>query len=127
MFRTTRHQGDSGVAAALAYYTSKGHSVSIPFGDAQRYDLIVDRDGELQRVQCKTTTRRKPSGSFEVQLATNGGNMSGAGKKKLIDPEEVDFVFILDGDNTMWEFPSVEASGKASMVLWDARRHRVVV
>ena len=29
--------------------------MSIPFGDDCRYDLVVDRDGKLERVQCKYT------------------------------------------------------------------------
>ena len=31
----------------------------IPFGDNQRYDLVVEREGNFVRVQCKTGRVRK--------------------------------------------------------------------
>jgi hypothetical protein len=37
----------------LAALLGAGHAVAVPFGVA-RYDLIVDMDGSLLRVQCKT-------------------------------------------------------------------------
>ncbi|WP_425600931.1 group I intron-associated PD-(D/E)XK endonuclease [Haloterrigena alkaliphila] len=36
-----------------------GYSVSIPFGDNDRYDLVVDDGGILYRVQCKTAWSNK--------------------------------------------------------------------
>lgn len=34
--------------------TDAGLDVSVPFGENCRYDLVIDRDGKLTRVQCKT-------------------------------------------------------------------------
>jgi hypothetical protein len=31
-----------------------GYGVLLPFGENTRYDLVIERDGELRRVQCKT-------------------------------------------------------------------------
>ena len=36
-----------------------GHSVSVPFGDNDKYDLIVDNGRELYRIQCKTAWENK--------------------------------------------------------------------
>jgi len=36
-----------------------GHSVSVPFGDNDKYDLIVDNSRELYRIQCKTAWENK--------------------------------------------------------------------
>lgn len=38
----------------LSYIIKKGYSVSIPFGDKDRYDQIWDIEGRLFRVQVKT-------------------------------------------------------------------------
>lgn len=32
----------------------RGYDLSVPFGDNVKYDLIIDDDGVLFRVQCKT-------------------------------------------------------------------------
>ena len=36
------------------YFTQKGYNVSVPLGEDCRYDLIVDIEGILIRVQVKT-------------------------------------------------------------------------
>ena len=40
------HQGNFGLGAAIAYYTSQCIPISIPLNDTQGYDLVID-DGEL--------------------------------------------------------------------------------
>ena len=39
----------------LTYITELGYSISIPFGDKDRYDQIWDAHGKLLRVQIKTS------------------------------------------------------------------------
>lgn len=46
--------GDETEVIILQELTTAGYSVSIPFGDNDPYDLVVDDDGDLYRVQCKT-------------------------------------------------------------------------
>lgn len=46
--------GETSEAVILAALIKRGWSVSIPFGNNQRYDMIVDSGGRLSRVQCKT-------------------------------------------------------------------------
>lgn len=41
-------------AVVVAELLKRGVSISIPFGDIQRYDLIMDCNGELYRLQVKT-------------------------------------------------------------------------
>lgn len=46
--------GDETEARAITELIAAEYSVSIPFGDNDKYDLIIDDDGELYRIQCKT-------------------------------------------------------------------------
>jgi PD-(D/E)XK endonuclease len=39
----------------------------VPFGTNQRYDLVLDLDGELVRVQCKTGRLRDGTVRFSTQ------------------------------------------------------------
>ena len=41
-------------AAILGELVRRGYQVLIPFGTNQRYDLVLDMDGEFVRAQCKT-------------------------------------------------------------------------
>ena len=46
--------GENSEAQILAQFLKHGKVVLTPFGDNQRYDLVVDEGGNFIRVQCKT-------------------------------------------------------------------------
>ena len=46
-------------AAILSELVRRGYRVLVPFGTNQRYDLVIDIDGDFVRVQCKTGRLRK--------------------------------------------------------------------
>lgn len=98
-------QGNIGLGAAIAYYTSKGLSISLPLNDTQKYDLIVDEDGKLSRVSVKTTRQIIKSGKFIVQLRNTGGS-SGKSKSRNFENTSCDKLFILTKEGTMYEIPS---------------------
>lgn len=90
----SKKQGDAGVGAAIGYFTSHGYCVNIPLTDSQEYDLVVDINGVLLKVQVKTSTQLSPSGNYMAQLSVKGGNKSGSSVKKF-DGTAVDYLFIL--------------------------------
>ncbi|ELZ06868.1 MULTISPECIES: group I intron-associated PD-(D/E)XK endonuclease [Natrialba] len=57
--RNSKDIGDETEAKAIATLLSCGYSVSIPFGDNDKYDLLVDNEGEIYRIQCKTGWENK--------------------------------------------------------------------
>ena len=52
----TNQKGKITELNVLTYITKLGYSVSIPFGDKDRYDQIWDINGKLLRVQIKTAS-----------------------------------------------------------------------
>ena len=50
---TRKEIGNAALSMAIAYFGSNGYIVSIPLNDTQDYDLIVDKNGCVQRVQVK--------------------------------------------------------------------------
>ncbi len=63
------HPKDIGDASTLAIMTAlreTGHALYLPFGENTRSDLIVERDGRLVRVQCKTGRLRMGAIRFAV-------------------------------------------------------------
>jgi hypothetical protein len=116
-----RQQGDLGEASAIEWLTSRGALVLVPFGHSPDYDLVAQIDNRLLRIQVKTSTQetRTPKGDvrFPVSLATCGGNQSWTGVVKTIDPETIDYLFVLTGTGRRWLIPSTEIEGKRTLQL----------
>lgn len=55
----SKSRGDETEAAIIQHLISNGYSVSIPFGDNDKYDIVVDNGKKLFRVQCKTAWQNK--------------------------------------------------------------------
>lgn len=114
--KNSKKQGDAGLGAAIAWFTMRGYTVSVPLTDSQDYDLVVEIEGQLRRVQVKTTTHQR-NGKYVATLKVSGGNKSGTGATKTFDQEAVDFVFILTEDSSKYLIPSVSIEGKYAISL----------
>ena len=58
--------GDVTTAAVIYARQLAGYSISIPFGENVRYDLVADNRVRLARVQCKTGRIRAGAVTFKV-------------------------------------------------------------
>lgn len=67
--------------------------------DTQDYDLVVDKDGKLQKVQVKGTNRR------------------GTGNAYTIIDTDVDLLFCLCGDGTMYLIPKEDVANRCEINL----------
>ena len=112
----TKQQGDIGVAKAIFYYTASGYIVSIPNTDNSKYDLVVDKLGTIYRVQVKTTTYKTEYGIYQAALKTMGGNRSGQ-KISNMSSDNIDLVFILTEEGSMYEIPATNIGSGASINL----------
>ena len=66
----SRHPVDVGLrteAAITHALAAMGHHVFIPIGQSQRYDLLVEVDGEFHRCLCKTCRIRGGSIQFSAR------------------------------------------------------------
>jgi len=70
-----RQKGEISEVKILAKLIEWGVPVSIPFGQSQRYDFIIDIDQRLWRLQCKTAFRQGQSLIFAT------ASRNGAAKK----------------------------------------------
>jgi hypothetical protein len=57
--RNTKAIGQLSEIMVMAALARAGYLVSVPFGEDHRYDLVVEKDGVLSRVQVKTGRLRK--------------------------------------------------------------------
>ena len=116
-----RQQGDLGEASAIDWLTRQGAVVCGPLGHSPDYDLVVELDGRLQRVQVKTSTQERttPEGHtrYPVMLATNGGNQSWNRRVKKFDPSRFDLLFVLVGCGRRWLIPAVAVEANLNIQL----------
>lgn len=61
MFENTHNtlaKGGLGLARAIFEYQRLGYNVSLPLVDNQQYDLVIEKGGLFQSIQCKATSER---------------------------------------------------------------------
>ena len=102
--------GEQSEAMILARFLSKGEIVSIPFGNNQRYDLLLDRNGSFVRVQCKTGRIRKNTVKFNC-CSTSGGKS----KKNYKGQADLFAVYCPD-NNSVYLVPVLDAPSVTCML-----------
>ena len=90
--RDTQRKGDYAVAKAIASFTKLGYDVAVPLTESAAYDLIIDQDGTLARVQVKYY-----SGN-EVDLRRVHSNSKGYVVKKTKE-NAYDWLYILSSND----------------------------
>ena len=116
-FITNKEKGNSGLGMAIAYFTTKGYIVSLPLNDTQDYDLIVEKNNKLQRVQVKATGCIGKGGNYQVALKSCGGT-KGKTYKTIIDTK-IELIFILTKNKNMYLIPKEEISNVSTLSLCD--------
>jgi len=87
--RSTQRKGDIAVAQAVATFTKLGFDILLPITEFAAYDLVVDQDGILKRVQVRYTS------IGQVDLRRIHSNSQGYVIKK-IKKCVYDWLYILD-------------------------------
>ena len=116
-FTTNKEKGNSGLGMAIAFFTTNGYTVSIPLNDTQDYDLIVDKEGKIAKVQVKSTGCKTKKGTYQVALKSCGGT-KGKTYKTLIKTN-IDYIFIFDKDKNMYLIPKKEIKNNSTLNLCD--------
>jgi hypothetical protein len=98
-----KRRGEASEAAFLARATSMGFRVCTPWGESERYDLVIDYGhGRFYRIQVKCTElfadRR-----YRVK---NGGH-----SEAVYTPEETDFIAAHVTPLDLWYIVPIEAAG----------------
>jgi hypothetical protein len=111
------HLDRAGSLLAAAWFALCGHDVSWPL-EPSRYDLLVNTDKGIRRVQVKTTTVRVGD-TWKVYLSTSRG------ERKAYDPDEIDDFFVIDGDLNYYLIPVTAVGGLHAIHVSVYARHRL--
>ena len=90
--RDTQRKGDYAVAKAIARFTKLGYDVLVPLTESASYDLAVEMDGEIKRVQIRYTS------TGEVDLRRIHSNSTGYVIKKTKE-NAYDWLYVLSSDD----------------------------
>jgi hypothetical protein len=104
-------------ATVLAAFVKHGYAVSVPFGDGQPYDLVVDIDGAFLRVQCKTARRLGACLMFHAKSTDHGhGNRSYRGLADV-------FGVVYPTDESVYLVPVADVSSRTPYLRLEATRN----
>jgi hypothetical protein len=80
------------------WFLRQGYSVSVPVGDDDRYDFIVDFDGKLIKMQSKTSNLTRTNGCINFSCASTKYNSKGSHRTKYT-ADEIDYFCTLHPEN----------------------------
>lgn len=111
----SKMKGNIGIGLAIAYFTKNNYTVSIPINDSQDYDLIVEQDGFLYKVQVKYTGQKAPSGNFIINLRS----ISGTTKQvyKTVKDTDIEILFVVTSDNQCYLLHNNDIINNNSLTL----------
>lgn len=104
----TKIKGDMAVGFAINHYLFNGHEVCLPIGDKRNYDLVIEKDGILKRVQVKYAGLNNRNECL-VALRITGGNQSFKYSKKYED-DAFDVLFVYTEKGQKISYPMVGSS-----------------
>ena len=99
LLRNNKDKGRAGLSLAITYFGCNGYTVCLPINDTQWYDLIVEKDGIIQTVQCKFTS----SADGAVDLRSTGGTNGGVYDHSLNYP--IDLLFCANEKGNLFLIP----------------------
>lgn len=99
LFETNKDKGRAGMSFAIAYFGSNGYTVSVPLNDTQWYDLIIEKNGIFQTVQCKATGSQNNTISLR-----NCGGTKGKEYDNVLN-HNLDLLFCLNSKQELFVIP----------------------
>jgi hypothetical protein len=126
-----QNRGRSGLSIACRWFLDRGYTPSIPLEPAP-YDLVVESDSGLRRVQVKTVGSTARNGRrvahIERKVYTPGAplNASGCRVGRPYASAEIDLFFVAVEDGTNYLIPIDSVAGLKAIVL-DARYRQFLI
>lgn len=85
--------GNVGEVKTLSKFVELQIPVCISFGDCERYDMVAEFNGKLNKIQCKTCLNMEDDNSFVVNII-NRSTKEGKSINRSYSKEDVDYFSI---------------------------------
>lgn len=100
--------GDVSCSKCMSALLDAGYSVAVPWGDSQRYDLIVDTKRGLKKVQCKTAWLAQ-EGKVLAFRTSSINYLEGRAFERPYTEDEIDLFMVYSPDlNKLYAVPILE-------------------
>src|SRR5229473_2644700 len=108
----TKHKGELAELEFILKATKKGFPVSKPYGENQRYDVIVDGGIRTWRVQVKTSSVTRDNGFFvRAHRRTRNGSIP-------YTPKEIDFLAAVVHEDIWYIIPIKALAGRLNLNVY---------
>ncbi len=114
----TNQKGKETELEILLYMTKLGYSISIPWGDKDRYDQLWDINNKIYKIQIKTAS---PIDEIKSGIKINCYSVSN-GKKHTYTSDEIDF-FATFWDGKVYLIPISECSTQKNLRFFITSKH----
>ena len=106
---TTKQKGNITEMECILAFMKAGYKVSIPYGEDCKYDLVVDINNKLYRIQCKTShALTNPEDGFKFKTKSVVITTHGV-KENHYETNEIDY-FATYWNNECYLIPVQECS-----------------
>ena len=115
----TKYLGNLTELQCITRFYELGYSVSIPYGDSEKYDMIVDINGKLYRLQCKHANLHLNSEGFVDYLTIkttwqSGYTKNSSYKKNRYTKKDCDY-FITHYEGKNYLVPVEQCSNEKTL------------
>jgi len=121
-----KEKGDLAVAHAIAHFMTRGYEVSLPIGDERDYDMIIEKEGKLYRVQVKYGGLYPGHTSCKVALRITGGNQS-FHRSKIYAYDAFDILFVYTAKNETFVIPWQDITARNELTIEHVKYSRYKV
>lgn len=120
-------KGDIALGAAIQYYLSHGYEVCLPIGDKRNYDLLIEKDDIIQRVQVKFAgIYPSKGGQCRAGLRITGGNQSFNYAKRYSD-NAFDILFIYTARSQKYSLPWKDVKARNEITIEHVKYQRYLL
>jgi len=117
-------KGDATEAIVIAELKKRGYTVLKPFGDNQRYDIVVEEDNEFERIQIKTARTKEDGRKVLFNTCGNHSNTNGTTLKPYTKDDIDSFIAYITEKEDLIYVPVEETPKKAMTLRYEALQNQ---
>lgn len=106
---TTKQKGNITEVECMLAFLRLGYNVLTPYGDCERYDFVVDIEGNLYKIQVKSANSNHIEEGYIEFNTSNKTTREGKFVRHAYTSEQIDY-FMTSYDNKCYLIPVEECS-----------------
>ena len=114
MSSLSKQKGNIGEAKCLAKMVELGVPVSLPFGDNERYDMIIEHNNKLEKIQVKYSSQKTENNSVIFHTASSTNHTTNKHYTNYIN--DIDAFLLYNGLNEDIYYLPIETVGNKKTI-----------